>query len=58
MSIFWWLVTRKFVEAYSAYNESGIKAAEKMFENFTLKFGFPVKTHRDHGEESETQLFR
>lgn len=58
MSIFWWLATAKFVEAYSTYNKSDRKAAEKMFNNFVLKFGFPVKTHLNQVKEFETQLFR
>ena len=60
-----WLCTRsccdyftKFVQVYATKNKSALPGAEMIFNEFILKFGFPIRIHHDQGKELNNALFK
>ncbi|RXN13837.1 Retrovirus-related Pol poly from transposon [Labeo rohita] len=46
----------RFVQAYATTSKSAKTVADRLFNDFALKFGFPCRIHHDQGGEFENQL--
>ena len=48
----------RFCQIYPTRNRLAKTAADKIFNDLVLRFGFPARIHHDQGPEFESQLMR
>ena len=48
----------RFAQAYATKNKSASAAAEAIFNNYIMYFGFPEKIHHDQGKEFNNKLWK
>ena len=48
----------RFSQAYATKNKSALAAADVIFKNYILTFGFPEKIHHDQGREFNNKLWK
>ena len=48
----------RFSQAYATRKNSSRAAADKIFNNFILQYGFPERIHHDMGQEFNSNLFK
>lgn len=48
----------RYVQAYGTKTKSAKSAAEKLYNNYILTYGFPRQIHHDRGKEFDNTLFR
>ena len=48
----------RFTQSYATKNKNSKSAADKLFNEFILQYGFPKRIHHDRGKEFNSNLFK